>query len=214
MLFRSTVKFRYAALVLGLSAVVQAGTIEVIVNGTAEPWDPTLTGNSSYVFTNSSPGYQTAPAVVNSVVNFTAFNQITITYLSGLDTTNDLSVPGLPYVDGLGYTNTEWDTNTTFNGSPGDFIPETPIYLQEVVGTFTDGFGKIVGTPFVVGDGTTVTVPVGGAEALQLGINDNYWYDNGDAPGNPLTFSVSDLGNGTTQTPEPGTFVQIGRAHV
>jgi hypothetical protein len=80
-----------------------------------------------------------------------------------------------------------------------------------VLGTFTDGSGDIVGTPFVVGDGTTVTVPVG-ASALQLGVNDDYYYDNADAPDNPLTFSVSDLGNGTTQTPEPATFVLVGGA--
>jgi hypothetical protein len=97
---------------------------------------------------------------------------------------------------------------------PADFIPNTPppsIYLQEVLGTFTDGSGDIVGTPFVVGDGTTVTVPVG-ASALQLGVNDDYYYDNADDPNNPLTFSVSDQGNGTTQTPEPATFVLVGGA--
>ena len=203
-------RLRYAALVLGLSAVVQAGTTDVIVNSTDEPWNPTLAGNSSYAWTNNAPGYQTGPAVVNSVVSFGAGNQLVITYLSGFDTTNDISVPGLPYVDGLGYTSLEYDS-TDPDGIPGDFIPTTPIYLQEVLGTFTYGSGDIVGTPFVVGDGTTVTVPVG-ASALQLGVNDDYYYDNADAPDNPLTFSVSDLGNGTTQTPEPATFVLVGGA--
>jgi hypothetical protein len=192
-------------LVLGFSALVHAGTIDVIVNSTDEPWDPTLAGNSSYAFTNYSPGYQTGPATVNTVVSFTAGNELEITYLTGGDQTS----PGEPYVDGLGYTFDEWDSSTTFNGAPGDFIPQTPIYLQEVVGTFTDGSGDIVGTPFVVGDGTIVTVPVG-ASALQLGINDNYYYDNSDEPDNPLQFSVSDLGNGTTQTPEPATLVLVG----
>jgi hypothetical protein len=198
------VRLRYAALVLGLSAVVHAGTIDVIVNSTDEPWDPTLAGNSSYVFTITGAG--TGPAVVNSVVSFTAGNQLVISYVSGLDQTS----PGEPFVDGLGYTFDEWDS-TDPNGAPGDFIPTTPIYLQEVLGTFTDGSGDIVGTPFVVGDGTTVTVPAG-ASALQLGINDEYFVDNSDDPDNPLTFSVSDQGNGTTQTPEPGTFVLVGGA--
>lgn len=197
-------KIRYAALVLGLSAVVQAGTITV--NSTDEPWDPTLAGNASYAFTNNSPGYETGPAVVNSGISFTVGNQIVITYLTGLDETS----PGAGYTNGAGYTFDEWDS-TDPNGAPGDFIPSTPIYLQEVVGTFTDGSGDIVGSPFAVGNGTTVTVP-GGALALQLGINDNYYYDNSDAPENPLQFSVSDLGNGTTQTPEPATFVLVGGA--
>jgi len=144
------VKLRYAVLVLGFSALVHAGTIDVIVNSTDEPWDPTLAGNSSYAWTNNAPGYQTGPAVVNTVVSFTAGNELVITYLSGLDTTNDITP--LPYVDGIGYTNLEYDS-TDPSGMPGDFIPTTPIYLQEVLGTFTDGSGDIVGTPFVVGDG-------------------------------------------------------------
>jgi len=200
------VRLRYAALVLGLSAVVQAGTIDVTVNSTDEPWDPTLGANSSYAFTIVAPGGETGAAVVNSVVSFTSGNQLVITYLSGQDETS----PGAGLTDGMGYVFDEWDS-TDPNGAPGDFIPTTPIYLQEVVGTFTDGSGDIVGTPFVVGDGTTVTVPAG-ASALQLGINDNYYFDNSDAPDNPLVFSVSDMGNGTTQTPEPATFVLVGGA--
>ena len=125
--------------------------------------------------------------MVNSGISFTVGNQIVITYLTGLDETS----PGAGYTNGAGYTFDEWDS-TDPNGAPGDFIPSTPIYLQEVVGTFTDGSGDIVGSPFAVGNGTTVTVP-GGALALQLGINDNYYYDNSDAPENPLQFSVSDL---------------------
>jgi hypothetical protein len=111
----------------------------------------------------------------------------------------------------MGYTFDEWDSFVGPVDTVGSFIPSTPIYLQEVVGTFTDGSGDIVGTPFVVGDGTTVTVPTG-AFALQLGINDNYYVDNSDNPDNPLMFNVSDVGNGTTQTPEPATFVLVGGA--
>lgn len=218
-------KLRYAALVLGLSAVVHAGTIDVIVNSTDEPWNPALPGinSTSYGFGIVDPGDQTGPAVVNTVISFATGNQIVITYLSGLDTTNSVTDPPSPYVDGIGYTNLEWDGSPSGiqAGAPGTFIPcnsltpgcvpTAPIYLQEVLGTFTDGAGDIVGTPFVVGDGTTVTVPAG-ASALQLGINDMYWIDNADDPDNPLTFSVSDQGNGTTQTPEPGTFVLVGGA--
>ena len=199
-------RLRYAALVLGLSAVVQAGTITV--NSTDEPWEPSL--NPSYSFLNPSA---TAPAAVTAGLNFTAGGLIEITYVGGSDQTS----PGEPFVDGVGYTFDEWDStqpNGISGGTPADHIPSTPIYLQEVVGTFTDGAGDIVGTPFVVGDGTTVTVPVG-ASALQLGINDNYFTDNIDASaeqGGPLQFSVSNVGNETTQTPEPGTFALVGGA--
>ena len=53
------------------------------------------------------------------------------------------------------------------------FSPSQPINAYELVGTFANSQGQIVGTPFPVGEGPTVlTVPLG-ATQLQLGVNDN-----------------------------------------
>ena len=53
-----------------------------------------------------------------------------------------------------------------------------PINLGELVGTFADGSGVIVGTPFTIGNGPDpVTIPAG-ATRLQLGVNDDKFADN------------------------------------
>jgi len=183
-------------LACGFSAF--AGTITV--NGVDEPWDPSLQ-LPSYSFTN---GGASGPAIVDSGVSFAPGGQILIEYMSGFDYTNINQ--GL--VDGNGYIGQEEDS-TDPNGAPADDISGSPIYLQEVLGAFTDAGGVIVGTPFVVGDGVTVTVPTG-ATQLELGVNDTFYNDNGDAnedQGGPLQYEVT---NATTASvPEPGTFLLI-----
>ena len=77
----------------------------------------------------------------------------------------------------------------------GPYPPD--INLMELVGTFTDGAGKIVGTPFFIGSNRTRIVPVG-ATQLQLGVNDDVFNDNGGS------FLVS-----VTNVPEPGTWLLI-----
>lgn len=57
------------------------------------------------------------------------------------------------------------------------FSPTVPVWAGCCIGCFTDGTGQIVGQPFYVGNGTTVTVPVG-ASQLQLGLNDVGYGDN------------------------------------
>jgi hypothetical protein len=73
----------------------------------------------------------------------------------------------------------------------GPYPPD--INLMELVGTFADSTGVIVGTPFFVGASRVVTVPTG-ATRLQLGINDDVYGDNGGS------FSAD-----VTIVPEPGT---------
>jgi len=58
----------------------------------------------------------------------------------------------------------------------GPYPPD--INLMELVGTFADSVGVIVGKPFFVGLSRIVTVPAG-ATRLQLGVNDDVWGDNG-----------------------------------
>ena len=188
-------RFRFAAFILGLSAVVQAGTITVL--GTSEPWDPSL--NPSYSFTDTNA---TAP----SVYAVTAGTDITIEWLSagGLDTTSTV----LGYVDANGYPAYEWDSTPLGPGDvPADSVPTTPVYLQEVLGDFTNSSGVIVpgSLPFVVGDGPVMEIVPTGATQLQLGINDDFWIDNGGS----LEFSITS--NGTVSgVPEPGTAALVG----
>ncbi len=63
-----------------------------------------------------------------------------------------------------------------------------PTYEGEVVGTFADSSGRVVGTPFNIGDHGVVIVPAG-ASQLEVGINDDYFQDNAGS----IIMSVTDI---------------------
>ncbi|SFD24194.1 calcium-binding protein [Tropicimonas isoalkanivorans] len=145
------------------------------VAATTEPWERTL--NPDFAF-GADDG--TAPVVFNASdgLTFVAGTTMTIEVLSGL--TNAFG--GVGEVDGDGYVDSGYQKNGD-PGSSGRFFPSlyTPedwdTFLNALMGTFTDGDGVIVGTPFEVGNEATVTVPEG-AEELQLGLNDDFFNDN------------------------------------
>jgi hypothetical protein len=74
-------------------------------------------------------------------------------------------------------------------------------YLNQLVGTFADATGAIIGTPFAIGLGRTVSIPVG-ATQLQLGINDDIFVDNTGE----LNLAVSQ----SASVPEPSTIFGLG----
>jgi len=147
----------------------------VNVPGTAMPWlYSTASGglNSTYQY-GLNDGSN--PVIVSSSngINFSAGSKLTVTYLNGAVSVGpDIA---LPYTDA--------------NGFPGDTFANVPVelpghymnpvgYVSELVGTFTDNGGSIIGTPFALGDGpTTLTVPVG-ATQLQFGVDDDQYYNN------------------------------------
>jgi hypothetical protein len=82
-----------------------------------------------------------------------------------------------------------------------------PIYLVELVGTFADSTGAIVGTPFALGNGPTDIIAPAGATELLLGINDDIYSDNTGS------FLVDVTGPGAAippSVPEPGSLVLLG----
>jgi hypothetical protein len=158
------------------------GSVLVTVNATAMPWLWSASLNASSQF-GAQDG--TPPAVVDATsgVAITPGTQITITRIAGL--TNNY-YGGTPVADGIGYGPNSPSPYVANNGVVNSFhFPSLymnpasyPIYANELVATFADATGKIVGTPFSIGNGpTTVTVPAG-ASRLQLGINDTYFWDN------------------------------------
>lgn len=102
------------------------------------------------------------------------------------------------------------DHSYTANNNPGSsgryfpsryFSPaDYPAYLSALVGTFANGAGQIVGTPFLIGNLRSVVVPVG-ATRLQMGINDDIFHDNSGS----LTVQVT--GPSLSSVPEPGALV-------
>jgi len=188
----------------------QAATITttVTVGGTDMPWNSVNLGlNTSDQFgINDGAG----PVVISAGNGF-AFNPgdvLTLTYLSGF-----VSV-GSPFPS----TNANGDTALAVNngtGSTGQRFPSFymnpatyPINLGELVGTFANSSGAIVGTPFAVGVGPGfVTIPTG-ATQLQLGINDDRFGDNTGS------YSVQISGPGPAGVPEPSTAALCGFALV
>lgn len=164
----------------GFVSPAQAGTITtaVTVNGTDMPWNWVNLGlNTSDQF-GINDG--TGPVVVSAANGF-AFKSggvLTLTYLSGLVAVGS----SFPLTDANGDTAAAVNNG---NGSTGKPFPSFymnpatyPIYLGELVGTFANSSGAIVGTPFAIGDGPdSVTIPAG-ATQLQLGVNDDKFGDN------------------------------------
>jgi hypothetical protein len=184
-----------ASLVLG-AGVVSALTITTTVNGTSGPWLWANGGlNTAYQYGLNTIG---APTVVSAAdgFRFSVGDSLTISYLSG-------------QVKCISPSGSFWDANgdQTFVMNNGNFgwvgpsyymNPATyPIYAGELVGTFANDSGQIVGTPFAIGNLGTFTVP-NGATRLQLGINDTLLADNSGS------FSIH-----VTGIPEPTTIALV-----
>jgi hypothetical protein len=190
----------------------QAGTITtaVTVDGTHMPWNWVNLGlNTSDQF-GLNDG--TGPVVISAANGF-AFNSgdvLTLTYLSGLVSVGS----SFPNADANGDTA---DAVNNGNGSTGQPFPSHymnpatyPINLGELVGTFANSSGAIVGTPFAVGDGPdAVTIPAG-ATQLQLGVNDDRFPDNTGS----WSIRVSGPGPVASSVPEPSSAALCGLALV
>ncbi|MGE3821569.1 MAG: hypothetical protein AB7I30_19335 [Isosphaeraceae bacterium] len=190
------------ALCVGLSSTASADFIDVTIDGRAGPWSYTNGGlNTAFQYGVHD---ELAPVVVSGAngFSFTPGGVFTIQYLGGTTSAG----PGFhPFVDANG------NPAVVFNDMPGSsgqvapsyFIShsEYPVHLSELVGTFADDLGGIVGTPFKVGNLRSVTVPLG-ASRLQLGINDDIFNDNAGS----LLVRIT----GPSAVPEPSSIVLLG----
>ena len=175
------------AVVFGLLVfnVHVAQAVDVVVTGNTTPWDQTL--NPSFAF---GAGIPEAPIlVINTDLPFASGETLLIHALSGGVSAGP---PAFPTVDANGAIITPGTDPTAYagpvndsagssgNGFPSKYMGPYPpdINLMELVGTFADSSGKIVGSPFFVGSERTRIVPVG-ATQLQLGVNDDFFGDNG-----------------------------------
>ena len=189
---------------LSISAFAGNVTVAETVAGTDGPWSYVNGGlNTGFQY---GVGDQTAPVVISAAngLSFAAGSQLTISYVSGLEAAG----PGWASVDANGLSSDPVNNNTGSSGTyePSDFLNSStyPINLSELVGTFANSSGTIVGTPFAIGDGPfTATVPLG-ATQLQLGINDDIYSDNTGS------FVVNVSGNAPSATPEPSSLLLFG----
>ncbi len=154
----------------------------VTVNGQSGPWLWVNGGlNTAFQYGVND---QLAPTTITTIggINLSAGQTVTLTYRTGtVDTASNNNPPGFTDANGyLGGSNPGLSPNP--NGTfPSHYMNESfasPKYIGELVGTFANSAGQIVGTPIAIGDGpSSFTVP-GGATRLQLGVNDNGFGDN------------------------------------
>ncbi len=165
--------------------------------------------NTNYQY---GTGDQGAPTIISAAdgIAFVAGDSIQLQYLSGLVTpaVNELST--YPYVDANGETSQPAPDNSSSPGfgiAPSYYMPSStyPIYFEELVGTFADSSGKIIGTPFAIGDSATIVVPIG-ATQLQLGVNDAGYSNDGGT----LSIEVSNVPQASSPAfVAPGAQVQV-----
>ncbi len=163
-------------------ASAQNISVTVTVQGRTGPWNAGIFDyrNSAYEYDFFENDFTTPVGIsVADGFRFSAGDSLTIKYVSGLVSVGPGS--GWPYVDANGDTNTNvsgYDRSGTIFPPSVYMNPELgPYYLSELVGTFADSSGEIVGTPFAIGNLGTFTVPAG-ATQLQLGVNDTLYQDN------------------------------------
>lgn len=154
-------------------------TIPYTVNGGQMPWQWKEGGlNSGFKF-GSNDG--ATPASVDSAhFRFNPGDPLVVRYVAGKVTASTFW--GNAYVDARGDPSYKGDDGWgLFGGVPSRYMTGYPIYMVELVGTFANAGGAIVGRPFAIGDGPlTLTVPAGATQLL-LGVNDCVFGDNAGA---------------------------------
>ena len=150
-----------------LTGPALALTSQVLVDSQSTPWNPEI--NVGYDYGSHD---LLTPTSVSAGFDFTAGNLFTISYVSGLTS---------PYGATDPYADANGDTTFVANDNPGssgsgfaskymDFS-SADIYLNQLVGTFADSSGVIVGTPFAIGNGPFQIAAPLGATQLLLGVN-------------------------------------------
>jgi hypothetical protein len=165
-----------SALWAGIATAQNITNVNVMVGPKTGPWN-WVAGGLNWSYQYGEPigipyATWTSPTVINATngFRFSVGDNLTISYVSGLVSVGPWSIPPWPFVDANGDTNAPLNNASWAAVGPSYYMnPATyPIYISELVGTFADNSGQIVGTPFAVGDLGTFTVPTG-ATQLQLG---------------------------------------------
>lgn len=145
----------------------------LVVPATARPWDPSLTGNASYVYERMSSGSASI-----------SYGPLTAGATLGVSATGRCSAgvgDGWAYYgpNGGSYTNKGSDKWSDSN-CPIRFVSGAtesgPIGFIGLMGAFADASGNVI-TPVAIGSSATLIVPEGATQLL-LGINDYNLEDN------------------------------------
>ncbi len=177
----------------GGAAAAERISVTKTIPASAGPWTVTLSINLAYPYSSG----HSAPVVfdLSDGFGFQPGDVLTVQYQAGMWCGGTYVSLGT-CVDANGYRNRA-PANDQPGGASGTYGPSKymdpasyPIYWMELVGTFADDRGQILGTPFKIGNGPVNASVPSGATRLQLGSN---YYDYGNARNyfTPLTASVT-----------------------
>ena len=160
-----------AAFTFSMVAGATAGTVvdDVTVNATSGPWLQSANPNFNY---GNTAGIDNGPPTTVSVTS----GELATIQSSGTTSPVAGVVVDANGTVGLDPSNTVENEPGIF---PGSFTADPGnVFLGELMGTFANSNGVIVGTPFAIGDGPVSFVAPTEATELLLGINDNVFGDN------------------------------------
>jgi hypothetical protein len=158
-------------LLLLLGAMGQAATYTV--SSLSGPWDPLLNPTLDYGVHD-----QDAP----TLISITAGHNVQISGATGI-----IAAGGPDFFDPAGpegYPHTPWSPANDDPGSSGMLFPSVhspntwPTNLMTLMGSFADDAGIVIGEPFTIGTQTLDLTAPTGATKLQLGFNDDIFWDN------------------------------------
>ena len=207
---------------LSIWTTVQA-EVTVQVSGQSGPWEWVNGGlNTNYQYNQGYQATQLPPTIVSintaGGISMTPGDTLSLSFVSGSWTSGVWMGPA-DYCNANGYTWTTqfgWNVggwNSVFNTPedctypdgqhPAYYCPVTefPLNWMVLLGVFTDSFGSIIGSPHVIGNSRTLTIPTG-ASQFQLGAEDANYSDNGGS----LSIQVSE----SPAVPEPSSLALLG----
>jgi hypothetical protein len=171
-------------------------TIPVFVDGRSGPWEVVSNPDKPFgVQVGRVPNTNLGPTRIRNFADlaFDEGDKLTISYVSGRMLAG---ASGTVFgVGGLGVPG--WPPNTPpCNDAPGCYTGQTTV-LGQLLGAFADINGKVIGFPFIVGNGIVAKVPAR-AELLFLGFNDGWYNDNGEGIKVSITNDCVPDGESTT----------------
>jgi len=139
---------------------------EYAVPAAAGPWDIDANPNMPYgIVHNGIRDRHKAPVVVP----VQAGDRVTIKWVKG----DPNSGAGI----GKGAKGVRIYTEGCAAQAPGCFVPRVS-YLVQLIGSFADDNGVVIGSPFALNNGPVHKQAPDGATQLLLGFNDNWYNDN------------------------------------
>lgn len=162
-----------------IESIATMAEATVFVDGRSGPWDISANPTMPYGVVVGVPDKHLGPQVVrggeNMLLEFHPGDAITVQYIGG----RPLAGGGGSVFGEGGNGARNWPADPLpCSSAPGCYTGEQT-YLAQLIGAFANEKGVVIGSPFIIGNFWTGTVPAG-AINLMMGFNDGWYNDNGE----------------------------------